>query len=223
MSFLQERKTKNCKIYFTTSESGSMIYTRESVMALIEEKEKIEQTLKELWDVLKSNNMGMTEPVIDSEGYPRSDIDVYQVRHARHQIKCLQNDHTALLQRIEEGLAVVLSPSSAENLDPNGINISPASPAREPFAKVDHVSLGSPANMAGLLENDFITQFGSITCDNFRSLTNIAQVVQHSANSPIQITVSRNEQSISLSLTPRQWSGRGLLGCNIVPVEKLDR
>lgn len=38
-----------------------------------------------------------------------------------------------------------------------------------------------------------------------------------------QITVSRNEQSISLSLTPRQWSGRGLLGCNIVPVEKLDR
>ncbi|KAK8732953.1 hypothetical protein OTU49_006676 [Cherax quadricarinatus] len=162
-----------------------MIYTRESVMALIEEKEKIEQTLKELWDVLKSNNMGMTEPVIDSEGYPRSDIDVYQVRHARHQIKCLQNDHTALLQRIEEGLAVVLSPSSAENLDPNGINISPASPAREPFAKVDHVSLGSPANMA--------------------------------------ITVSRNEQSISLSLTPRQWSGRGLLGCNIVPVEKLDR
>lgn len=30
----------------------------------------------------------MTEPLIDSEGYPRSDIDVYQVRHARHQIKC---------------------------------------------------------------------------------------------------------------------------------------
>lgn len=32
--------------------------------------------------------MGLTESLIDAEGYPRSDIDVYQVRHARHQIKC---------------------------------------------------------------------------------------------------------------------------------------
>lgn len=30
----------------------------------------------------------MTEPLVDSEGYPLSNIDVYQVRHARHQIKC---------------------------------------------------------------------------------------------------------------------------------------
>ncbi|KAG7164733.1 26S proteasome non-ATPase regulatory subunit 9-like, partial [Homarus americanus] len=189
-----------------------MIYTRESVMALMEEKEKLEQTIKELWDVLKSNNIGMTESVIDSEGYPRTDIDVYQVRHARHQIKCLQNDHSALLRRIEEGLAVVLSPSSTQDLDPNGTNVSPPSPNREPFAKVDHVVLGSPANMAGLQENDLLTQFGSITCDNFRSLVNISQI----------ITVSRNEQSVTLTLTPRQWSGRGLLGCNIVPIDRPD-
>ena len=37
---------------------------------------------------LFQNNIGTTEPLIDDEGYPRSDIDVYQVRHARHQIKC---------------------------------------------------------------------------------------------------------------------------------------
>lgn len=30
----------------------------------------------------------MTEPLVDREGYPLSTIDVYQVRHARHQIKC---------------------------------------------------------------------------------------------------------------------------------------
>ncbi|XP_045612882.1 26S proteasome non-ATPase regulatory subunit 9 isoform X1 [Procambarus clarkii] len=200
-----------------------MIYTRESVMALIEEKEKLEQTLKELWDVLKSNNVGMTEPVIDSEGYPRSDIDVYQVRHARHQIKCLQNDHTALLRHIEEGLAVVLSPSNVEAMDPNGVSVSPPTPSREPFARVDYIALGSPASIAGVEEKDLVTQFGSITSDNFRSMANLSQVVQHSVNSPIQVIVIRNEQSITLSLTPRQWSGRGLLGCNIVPIEKLDR
>ena len=31
---------------------------------------------------------GMEEPLVDGEGFPRSDIDVYQVRHARHSIRC---------------------------------------------------------------------------------------------------------------------------------------
>jgi len=30
----------------------------------------------------------MTEPLVDPEGYPRNDIDVYQVRLARHRIIC---------------------------------------------------------------------------------------------------------------------------------------
>ncbi|XP_045134617.1 26S proteasome non-ATPase regulatory subunit 9-like [Portunus trituberculatus] len=200
-----------------------MIYTRESVMGLVQEKEKVEQTLKELWDVLKSNNVGLSESLIDSEGYPRSDIDVYQVRHARHQIKCLQNDHTALLRRIEEGLAVMLSPSASPNLDPNGTNAPPPPQNFEPFAKVDHVMPGSPANMAGLQEGDLLSKFGSVTAENFCNLTNVAAVVQHSVNSAIQVRVQRGGDSITLSLTPRQWSGRGLLGCNLLPYERLDR
>lgn len=200
-----------------------MIYTRDSMMALMQEKEKVEQTLKELWDVLKSNNVGLSESLIDSEGYPRSDIDVYQVRHARHQIKCLQNDHTALLRRIEEGLAVVLSPSASSNLDPNGTNASPPPQNFEPFAKVDHVMPGSPANLAGLQEGDLLSKFGSVTAENFRNLTDVAAVVQNSVNSAIQVCVQRGGDSVTLHLTPRQWSGRGLLGCNLLPYERLDR
>lgn len=30
----------------------------------------------------------MDENLVDAEGYPRADIDVYQVRHARHRIIC---------------------------------------------------------------------------------------------------------------------------------------
>ena len=30
----------------------------------------------------------MNDALVDSEGYPRADIDVYQVRHARHKIIC---------------------------------------------------------------------------------------------------------------------------------------
>lgn len=63
-------------------------------------------------------------------------------------ISGLQNDHTALLKRIEEGLSVVLSPSGQANSDPNGTN-TPAPPASlEPFARVSSVEHGSPAYLA---------------------------------------------------------------------------
>jgi hypothetical protein len=34
------------------------------------------------------NNVGMTEALVDDSGYPRQDVDVYQVRDARHKIIC---------------------------------------------------------------------------------------------------------------------------------------
>lgn len=46
----------------------------------------------------------MRESLVDADGYPRNDIDVYQVRHARHQINTLQNDLKSLMKEIEKGL-----------------------------------------------------------------------------------------------------------------------
>ena len=34
------------------------------------------------------NNVGMNDLLVDSGDYPRADIDVYQVRHARNKIRC---------------------------------------------------------------------------------------------------------------------------------------
>lgn len=34
------------------------------------------------------NGVGMNNPLVDQEGFPISNIDVYQVRHARHRIIC---------------------------------------------------------------------------------------------------------------------------------------
>ena len=36
----------------------------------------------------QQKSVGMDEPLIDAEGFPRADIDIYSVRHARHQIIC---------------------------------------------------------------------------------------------------------------------------------------
>lgn len=46
----------------------------------------------------------MRESLVDADGYPRNDVDVYQVRHARHQINTLQNDLKSLMKEIEKGL-----------------------------------------------------------------------------------------------------------------------
>jgi hypothetical protein len=40
--------------------------------------------------VFLQNNVGMTEALVDDSGYPRQDLDVYQVRNARHKIICKQ-------------------------------------------------------------------------------------------------------------------------------------
>lgn len=38
------------------------------------------------------HNVGMTERLVDNEGFPRNDIDVYQVRTARNKIICRFSD-----------------------------------------------------------------------------------------------------------------------------------
>jgi len=45
-------------------------------------------SLHDLFSCPLQNNVGMTEALVDDSGYPRQDLDVYQVRHARHKIIC---------------------------------------------------------------------------------------------------------------------------------------
>lgn len=48
--------------------------------------------------------VGLKGPLVDEEKFPRSDIDVYAVREARHRIYCLQNDHKEVELEIEKAL-----------------------------------------------------------------------------------------------------------------------
>lgn len=41
-----------------------------------------------LYLYFQQSGVGMTGPLIDEEGYPRNDIDVYSVRTTRHEIIC---------------------------------------------------------------------------------------------------------------------------------------
>lgn len=49
--------------------------------------------------------MGMDTPLVDQDGYPRADIDVYRARTLRGRFKEIQTDHKAIMKDIEQGLA----------------------------------------------------------------------------------------------------------------------
>lgn len=101
------------------------------------------------------NMIGFSESLVDDSGFPRNDIDVYQVRHARHQIICLQNDLKILMKKIETGIQEIHAEFPAT--EPSGASASTAEPTTRfvqftekperiiPIAKVNLVSQGSPA------------------------------------------------------------------------------
>lgn len=101
-----------------------------------------------------------------------------------------------------------------------------------PFAKVNSIAPESPAEESGLKVNDLILEFGSINYDTPNTFQEVAQCVPKAAteNQSITIAVSRevtvvretttgfNTNTITtVSLKPRPWAGRGLIGCHIVP------
>lgn len=191
------------------------------VKELMRKKDDIENSIKTWFEVLNSQgNVGMEEPLVDSDGFPRNDIDLVQVRTARHNIICLQNDHKAIMKQIENGLIEYHAQMASMNTNDSANQTAQSAPQTTteliPFAAIDLISRSSPAEAAGLKLGDVILQFGSVTKQNFTGLSAIGNVVKHSVGKPVNVLVKRENDKVVLSLTPQEWGGRGLLGCNIV-------
>ena len=119
--------------------------------------------------------VGMSGPLVDAEGYPRADVDVYTVRTVRQQVIMARNDltratdalHEALGEvHAEEGPGVAAGSSSglgARGATPPDLSSRAGAPApAAPFALVDAVAAGSPAAAAGFLEHDLILAWGAL-------------------------------------------------------------
>ncbi len=208
----------------SSTASGNNV-RKEEVLELMEKKRKVEEELKELYGVLNSHKVTLDEPLVDAQGYPRADVDVYQVRRARARINCLRNDLKGLMDSIESGIHNLhaqsregLGADSPQDLVDKTSGIQLESPP-DCFALIDVVTEGSPAEESGLRVGDRVAAFGSVRADNFTNLSAIGRLVQDSKNRELEVTVVRAGRARVLKLTPRQWAGRGLLGCNIVPLE----
>ncbi|KAF2246707.1 26S proteasome non-ATPase regulatory subunit 9 [Trematosphaeria pertusa] len=203
-----------------------------SLQELIAEKDRLEEELKALGQVLDSHGVNMNTSLTTFDGFPRADIDVAQIRTTRARIVRLKNDYKDLMSRIEKGLhehhARLQEQAQNNAAAPSQALAAPTSAStalQAPFAKVNSIVAGSPADSAGLKVGDSITKFGWVDWTNHDKLARLAQVVSQNEGLPIAVKVLRPSPSggpsepVEVQLTPRRnWGGRGMLGCNLLPV-----
>ena len=111
--------------------------------ALIASKSSIEDEIESQATILRANNSTLDSPLTDDGGFPRADIDIWAVRHARVRIIRLRNDLTSLLDKIGMTLEHIHAAQSAEATTDEETPL----PSPLPFAKVDAVAPLSPAQL----------------------------------------------------------------------------
>ncbi|KAI1827966.1 hypothetical protein F4861DRAFT_490111 [Xylaria intraflava] len=202
-----------------------------SFAELQRKKDNMEAELKALGGVLDSHNVNMETPLMTPDGFPRADIDVAQIRTTRSRIIHLKNDYKDLMNAIEKHL----HEHFASLRDTDDVASTPANGATMmgdavpetleiPFAKVNSVVSDSPAESAGLKVGDEIRNFGYVNKSNHDGLRKVAECVQGNEGQRVLVKVSRRgefgtRQELQFYLTPRRnWGGRGLLGCHILPL-----
>ncbi|CAE6464319.1 unnamed protein product [Rhizoctonia solani] len=212
---------------------------QERAFALMAERDQVDEQLQAHISILSSHGADMSTRLVDSQGFPRADIDIVTVRAARVRVIELRNDRARLTDAIAQALVDVHSaaPQNLTGVKINGVNdasgpstgtpepmaapqISTQPQPLVPFARVDGIAPGSPAQQAGLQREDLILAFGSLTARSFSnsSLQPLAQLVASHENRRLGVKIRRNASEITLDFTPRSgWGGRGMLGCHIVP------
>jgi 26S proteasome regulatory subunit N4 len=117
--------------------------------------------------------------------------NAFQARLTRVRIIHLRNDHKEIMKHLERGLhahfAALEQASAASATTPTPATQTTINPAiatsqneivEIPFAKVNSIVNGSPADQAGLKVGDRICSFGGVNWVNHARLSKVAEVVQ---------------------------------------------
>lgn len=90
------------------------------------------------------------------------------------------------------------------------------------------MSEGSPAATAGLSVGDLVLRFGGVDISHPKGLGGVVDVVREKEGQEVPVTVLRSGGGegaeggarngvVDLTLVPKTWSGRGLLGVHLLP------
>lgn len=189
-------------------------------------KNDVESEISDQYELLQANGVDLDSPLTDNSGFPRDDIpDLASVRVARARVHELRNDLRTIVDQLAQTLPLILvrtdsetrGKETKETLKPTTL---------QPFAKVNSVSVGSPAESAGLQISDQIIKFGTINATNHDHLKALATCTLQSEGQELDLICFRFDEDgkrkmVSKTLIPRSdWGGRGLLGSVI---HQLDR
>ena len=191
---------------------------REELLKLDQEKKTIESEIADLIDYLTGEGMpGVEGSLVDSEGYPLPNLDLYAIRNARRTLIMKKNDLTTLMDKIESKMASYFEEvnkkkqsdsaftdkrdKKEDDKEPIGVSLPDedkkkevnTSATKEPFALISEVTEGSPAEEAGLKQGDAITSFDVILTKGKspNPLQAIAMICRDKTNEKIPVTVIR--------------------------------
>lgn len=171
-------------------DAGRVEWTRDLVLAIAGKRDQMEEEMDTLMASL--GEVGLSEPLVDKEGFPRADVDVAAVRAARHRHAMLRTDYSNATKMMEKGLLALHAASAADGSASSGAGAgapsrsaaagdetgepavpthkealpkSSAADSRAPFATVGQVQPGGPGARAGLRIGDSVLAFGEIDAD----------------------------------------------------------
>lgn len=149
---------------------------------------------------ITQHGVNMNTSLTTFDGFPRADLDVAQIRTTRARIIRLKNDYKALMAKLEDVVHQHFAEGKVPEGDLNALtdrgtrerttmnelphvsNASSTSTSSNPFARVNSVERGSPADQAGLKVGDQVVRFGLVDYTNHERLNKVAQVVQQNEN-----------------------------------------
>ncbi|KAL1217533.1 hypothetical protein V5N11_004702 [Cardamine amara subsp. amara] len=206
-------------------------------MALMDKRTAMETEMNSIVQRLcNPGGPGLSGNLIDSEGFPREDIDIPMVRAERHRLAELRSEHSEITEKINVNIQILHSVRPTKDSGPEETSLSGqvaslSAPIQTsgfsvtsramdvdvvtsiPFAMVDEITESSPAAEDGLQLGDQVVKFGNVEGGE-NLLQRLAAEAQSNQGQAVSVQVMRQGAKVGLSVTPRIWQGRGLLGCH---------
>jgi 26S proteasome non-ATPase regulatory subunit 9 len=215
------------------------------VNKMYKQREELEAEMSSLSQRLNEEGQpGLKGALVDKEGFPIPNVDLYQIRSDRQRYNTLKNDHSRLTDLIQSGLQNILLVTKKRNDDDDDDvrttrtrttteNNNTAAAAvnkksdvqqedtpsttittttvitQKAFAVVDIVAPGSPAEIDGIRIHDRIISFG-----DKRTIEEAAAKIQQTIGESHIVKLNRQGVEMEVEITPRTWTGVGLLGAH---------
>ncbi|CBH13636.1 proteasome 26S non-ATPase subunit 9, putative [Trypanosoma brucei gambiense DAL972] len=219
--------------------SGTLL--KEELLQLDNKRRSIMRDIEEAMTFLNSTPVGLRGSLVDSEGFPRDDCDLYAVRRARHTVNCGHNDLKSIEATIHEKLSQLHEEcrgeaeeqmqrdkmkKKSEDDQRRRDELKQVMSSKEPFVRVVDVATGSPAEEGGLICGHLIVQYGDVDAEKVLEggFGEMARVTSSYEGQMLRVWVRSPSDddcggARELFIVPQRWRGEGLLGCTFEPMK----